>query len=62
MNTGFETGILQYLMSIIGIDFAELADLTPIQAMIIIFGCLVGIYVLLFIVRAVLGGSMYMFR
>lgn len=55
-------GIPEYILSVIGINFGELTDISPAQTIIIIFGCLVAVFVLLFIIRGVLGGTMHLFR
>lgn len=55
-------GIIDYLMAVIGLDFSEIGDLSPAQIIIVLFGCVVAVYVLLFIIRAVLGAVMHQFR
>jgi len=55
-------GIIDYLMAVIGLEFSEIAELSPAQIIIVLFGCVVAVYVLLFMIRAVLGAVMYQFR
>ena len=57
-----EGGIIDYLTAVIGLEFSEIGDLSPSQIIIVLFGCVVAVYVLLFIVRAVLGAVMHQFR
>lgn len=55
-------GVIEYLLSVVGVSFSDIADMTPGQIILIMFGCILGLYVVVFIVRAVLGSAMYHFR
>lgn len=55
-------GVIEYLLSVVGIGFSDIVEMSPGQIMLILFGCILGLYVIVFIVRAVLGSAMYHFR
>lgn len=57
-----DISILDYVLSVLGVDFDALAELAPAQVVVLLLGGAVVIFVLLFIIRGVLGGSLYMFR
>lgn len=57
-----DISILDYVLSVLGVDFDALAELAPAQVVVLLLGASVVIFVLLFIIRGVLGGTMHMFR
>lgn len=54
--------LIDYFCDIIGISFEELGSLSLSQTVILICCCIVCVFTLLFIIRGVLGGVMYLFR
>lgn len=55
-------GVLEYVTAVLGVQFDEVAAMAPAQVVLLLLGAVVVLFALLFIMRAVLGGSMYMFR
>ena len=55
-------GVLEYVIAVLGVQFDEVAAMAPAQVVLLLLGAVVVLFALLFIIRAVLGGSMYMFR
>lgn len=57
-----DISVLEYVLSVLGVDFDALAELAPAQVVVLLLGGAVVIFVLLFIIRGVLGGIMHEFR
>lgn len=55
-------GIMEYILDVLGIGFEDLAELAPAQVVVLLVGAVVVLFVLLFIIRGVLGGTMHLFR
>ena len=54
--------LIDYLCGVIGVSFDELAELSAGQLLVVICGCIISVFVLIFIFRAVLGASTFWWR